>query len=99
MDRVRNEEVRRRAGIERELASRADQRVLRWFGHAERMDDYRMARRVLMAEVSGGRVRGRPRLGWMDGMKVALGNRGINDGGGCTTMRERPERVESLVYM
>ena len=31
-DRVRNEEVRRRAGIERELASRADQRVLRWFG-------------------------------------------------------------------
>ena len=25
MDRVRNEEVRRRAGIERELASRADQ--------------------------------------------------------------------------
>ena len=35
-----------------------------------------MARRVLMAEVSGGRVRGRPRLGWMDGVKVALGNRG-----------------------
>ena len=29
MDRVRNEEVRQRAGIERELASRADQRVLR----------------------------------------------------------------------
>ena len=54
MDRVRNEEVRRRDGIEMELASRADQRVLRWFGHMERMDDYRMARRVLMAEVSGG---------------------------------------------
>ena len=29
MDRVRNEEMYRRAGIERELASRADQRVLR----------------------------------------------------------------------
>ena len=41
------------------------------------MDDYRMARRVLMAEVSGGRVRGRLRLGWMDGVKVALGNRGL----------------------
>ena len=36
MDRVRNEEVCRRAGIERELASRADQRVLRWFGHVEK---------------------------------------------------------------
>ena len=45
--------MRRRAGIEGELASRADQRVLRWFGHVERMDDYRMARMVLMAEVSG----------------------------------------------
>ena len=43
MDRVRNKKVRRRAGIERELASRADQRVLRWFGHVERMDEYRMA--------------------------------------------------------
>ena len=62
MNIVRNEEVRRRAGIERDV---------------ERMDEYRIARRVLMAEVSGGRVRGRPRLGWMDGVKVALGNRGM----------------------
>ena len=58
MDRVRKEEVRRRAGIERELASRADQRVLRWFGHVEILVEYRLARRVLMAEVSGGRIRG-----------------------------------------
>ena len=60
-----------------ELTSKADQRVLRWFGHVERMDEYRMARKVLMAKVSGVRVRGRQRLGWMDGMKVALGNRGM----------------------
>ena len=74
MDRVKNEEVRRRAGTKWKLASRADQRVLRWFGH----DDFCMARRVLMEKVSGGGlVRGRPRLGWMDGVKVALGNRGI----------------------
>ena len=93
IDKVRNEEVRRRAGIEKELASRADQRVLSWFGHVECMDENHMARRVLMAEVSGGRVRGRPRLGWMDSVKVALGNR--NDGQGCVSMRERSERVES----
>ena len=77
MDRVRNEEVRRKAEIEMQLASIADQRVLRWFGHVERMDDYRMVRRMLMTEVSGARVPGRPRLGWMDGVKVALGNRGM----------------------
>ena len=53
MERVRNEEVRRRAGIERALASRADQRVLRWCLHVERMDEYLMARKVLMTEISG----------------------------------------------
>ena len=51
-------EVRMRAGIDVELASIADQRLLRWFGHVERMDDYRMARRVLMAEISGGGYEG-----------------------------------------
>ena len=78
MDRVKNEEVRRRAGIEKALSSRADQRVLRWFWHVERMDEYRMPRKVLMAEVSGGLVRRRHMLGWMDGVKVALSNRGMS---------------------
>ena len=97
--RVRNEEVdgvrSRRAGIERELASRADQRVLRWFGHVERVDEYRMARRVLIAGQWGTGTSTREtevRLnGWCEG--------GIrqqrNDGGVCATMRERSETVES----
>ena len=42
--------------------------------HVERIDEYRMAGRVLMAEVSEGRVRGRQRLGWMDGVMAAWGN-------------------------
>ena len=41
------------------------------------MDEYHMARRVLMAEVSGGRVQGRPRLGCMNGVKMTLDSRGI----------------------
>ena len=35
-----------------------------------------MARRVLMAEESGGLVRGRPRLGWINGVKLSLGSSG-----------------------
>ena len=35
MDRVRNEEVCKRAAIERVLASSVDQRVLRLFGYVE----------------------------------------------------------------
>ena len=48
-----------------------------------KMDEYRMARRVLKAEVSGGRVRGRPRLGWMDGWCEGGLRRQRSDGGGC----------------
>ena len=91
MDRVRNEKVRRKAGIERELVSRADQRVLRWFIHVERMDEYRMATRVLMAEVSGGMVRGIPMLDWMDSVKVALGNRGMTVEAACQCAKDRKE--------
>ena len=50
MNRVRNEEARRRAGIEMELASGADQRALRWPWHVEIMDEYCIARRVFIAD-------------------------------------------------
>ena len=37
-----------------------------------KLDDYRMARTVLLAEVSGERVRDRPRFCWMDGVRWPL---------------------------
>ena len=43
----------------------------------ERIEEYRMARRLQMAEGSGVWVRSRPKLVWMDGVKVALGSRGM----------------------
>ena len=64
----------------------------------ERMDEYRMTRRVLMAEVSGGLVRGRPRLGWMDGEKVALGNRGMTVEAARQCAKDRNE-WRALVHM
>ena len=73
--------------------SRADQRVLKWFCHAQRMGEYR-----LMAEVSRGRVRSRPRLGWMDGVKVALSNRGMTAEAARQCAKDRNE-WRSLVHM
>ena len=90
MDRVRNEEVLRRAGIKRELASRADERVLRWSGHVERMDEYRMARRMLM-EVEYEVDRSLSMDGWCE---AGLGQQ-RNDGGCCASMRERKERLDN----
>ena len=49
---------------------------MRWFPHVERMYEYRIARRVFVAEVCGELVPGRPRIGWMVGVKVTLASRG-----------------------
>ena len=45
LDRVRNEVVRVRTGVRRELAARVDMNVLRWFGHVERMDNERLLKK------------------------------------------------------
>ena len=76
-DRINNDEVRLRTGMEKRLEERVDARVLRWFGHMERMDEGRLVKKVWKAEVSGRRPRGRPKFGWMDGVKQALGRRDI----------------------
>ena len=64
----------------------------------ERLDEYRIARMVLIPEVSGGRVRGRPRLDWIDGVKVALGNRGMTVWAARRCAKDRKE-WRALVHM
>ena len=77
---------------ELEFVSKADQRVLR-FGHVERMDEYRMARRVLMTEVSGGGYEvDRYYGGWMS--ESDLGQQRENCGG-CASMRKRYEGLKN----
>ncbi len=60
MDRVRNEEVRRRTGVVKKLAERAEQGVLRWCGHVERMEEERLVKKITRSDVRGVRPRGRP---------------------------------------
>ena len=64
----------------------------------ERMDEYRMTRRVLMAEVSGGRIRGRTMLGWMDGVKVSLGDKRMTVEASRQCAKDRKE-WRALVHM
>ena len=75
LDRVTNEVVRARTGVRRELAARVDMNVLRCFSHVERMDSERQLKKVMNAKVDGRSARGRPRFGWMDGVKRALNDR------------------------
>ena len=61
-DRVTNDEILKRAGIEETLAEKVDRRVFRWFGHVERMDEGRWMRKVKAAIVDGHQGRERPYL-------------------------------------
>ncbi len=45
MDQVRNDEVRR-TGVIKELAERAEQGLLQWFGHVERMEEERLVKKI-----------------------------------------------------
>ena len=43
---MRNEVVRGRVGVPEKLSGRVDRKVLKWFGHVERMGSKRMTKRV-----------------------------------------------------
>ena len=53
----------------------------------ERMENERLLKRVMNAKVNGRGVRGRPRLGWIDGVRKALQERGMD-------VREARERAK-----
>ena len=84
LDRVRNEVVRAITGVRRELTARVDMNVLRWFGHVKSM------KKVMIAKVDGRNARGRPRFGWMDGLKRALNDKRM-------VMREASKRARNFI--
>ena len=75
LDGARNEVVRARTSVRRELVARVDMNVLRWFGHVGRMDNERLLKKVMNVKVDGRSARGRPRFGCMDGVERALNDR------------------------
>ena len=74
---IRHEEIRRTVGVLSDLSGRMEKCALRWFGHVERMDGARMAKRIYDSGVEWRRGRGRPIMGWMEGVKTAVRNRGL----------------------
>ena len=73
---IRNDDIRENLGVlSVEEAARVSR--LRWFGHVQRMQDYRLPKRILSAEVPGVRPRGRPRKRFIDSIRSDLEIRGL----------------------
>src|SRR5215469_8771565 len=80
-DRVRNVRIRKRCGWERDLLSRFEENVLKWYRHVMRRGEDSLVGRVAVGSVEENRGRGRPKRRWMDGVREALERRGITGDG------------------
>ena len=73
---ITNDDIRESLGVVSvEEAARISR--LRWFGHVQRMHCDRLPKRILSAEVSGARGRGRPRRRFIDAVRSDLEIRGL----------------------
>ena len=95
MDRVRNEEVRRRAGIESEFG-RSECIEMVWACGNNGWVPY--GQKGVDGESKWRAGRGRRRLGWMEGVKVALGNTGMTVEAVRQCAKDRKE-WRALVHM
>ena len=88
-DRVSNVRVREMCGNKKSVVERAEEGVLKWFGHMERMSEERLTKKIYVSEVEGTRRRGRPIWMWKDGVKGILSGRGLSMQEGERSARNR----------
>ena len=78
MDRVLNAQIRELYGVRNVLDERINEGILWWFGHVERVERDRIAKRVYVGECAGSHSVDRPRKRWIDSMKDCLKKIGLD---------------------
>ena len=73
-----------------------ESRIMRWAGHVARMGERRGVCRVLVGKLEGKRPRGRPRLRWVDNIKMDLKEVGCGGMGWIELAQDR-DRWRALV--
>ena len=58
--------IRELCGVKEDVVTKVEKRMLRWFGHGERMSESRLSKGIWKANVSGNAGRGRPRRTHID---------------------------------
>ena len=99
MDRIQNAQIREFCLVKKGLDERIDEGVLKWYGHVERMERYRNAKRVYIGECAGSCPVGRLWKRWIDtvwmsGKQSEWCRIGVNGGvceGKCMRLTPRDE--------
>jgi hypothetical protein len=79
MDRIRNETIRTKMGLKKDILQEIEEQKLRWYGHVMRMEDSKIARQVSEWNPQGKRRRGRPFNTWKDGIRDGMQRRNLKD--------------------
>ncbi|KAK6742827.1 hypothetical protein RB195_010223 [Necator americanus] len=70
-EKVSNDTVRSIFGVV-PITEKMKEARLRWFGHVLRREEDSVAKTALKLDVSGVRPRGRPKIRWLDGVKLDM---------------------------
>jgi len=79
LQRVPNEEIKRRMKVEKQIDVDIEERRLKWMGHLGRMDDHRWPRKIWKWQPNERRRRGRPREEWAKQVRVDMERRGLEE--------------------
>ena len=77
-DKIRNEDIRSIAKVER-LGMKMRKGRLRWYGHVMRRDQEYVGRKMMEMELPGKRRRGRPKRRFVDIVKEDMGEVGAKE--------------------
>ena len=77
LDKIRNEEIRKRVGII-SCIEYIERQQVKWFGHLMRMKPNQIPIRAYNKRISGHKAKGRPRKRWIENIKIALNKHGLN---------------------
>ena len=78
MDKVPNARIRQLCAVTKDVDQKIDEGVLQWFGHVERIENDRIAKRVYVGQCAGSRSVGRTRKRWIDNVKECLRKRSLD---------------------
>lgn len=79
LDRVRNDEIRNKMGVDTTLTDSIEKKQLMWYGHMRRLGQERLPQKIWRWKPENRRKRGRPRRTWNQEIKEAMEKRQLEE--------------------